>query len=74
MCACACMLVYVCEWAYATECMWWSEGTLLESVLAFRHVDLRDQAQTGRLGSKPPYPLNHVTCPGSMIRAHIFST
>lgn len=53
--------------------MWRSEDSLQKSVLS-HHVGLRDQTQTGRLGSKLPHALNHLTCPASVVKTHIFST
>lgn len=50
MCVCVYMFVCMCEGTCATECMWWSEGTLLESILTFYHVGPRDQTQIVRLG------------------------
>lgn len=46
----------MCGYTCVTECMWRSEGTLLESVFSFHHVGPRGRTQTVRLDSKHLYP------------------
>lgn len=58
------LFVFVCGGKhYTTAHVWRSEENFQELVLSFYRVNPGDQTQVLKLGSKNPYPLNHLGDP-----------